>query len=476
MRHTRARRRFKATLVLLLVIAISLFFESSIEAFAPEFKNLAEIKIGDIFEKKLDISIGAIDGGIIRPFTFRNVAILKKGAKASNQLLDIKAVVSNYRIWDFFFSKILAKTPHVAIDFSTKNKEVSGFITVKGNVKKVLINGYVRLFDGEKIEIKGGIKNGVARFLLSPNTGFLKIEYNFAADGVALIKITAKHIKIREFDVIGEAVIRNVVVNNAVDDHGISLEGDIEAKNLILNYKPFFDIKASYRISKGFLEVSNFDIGRFCCINGKFGLKEPYLIDAVAVTDNVNLNQALCIFNPRYTSFLGGTMNSKWEFKGPAANIRSKVHLEVRKGAISEMNFDFLNATLKGDGPMVRIEDSRIMRESGYLILAGEMDMRKVGKDSLFENIKITDGEKAIMWDSWDTAKWQDVREFRMTKKVIGDFNVGFKKFINDEKIDESLRDKDQFELEYNLHPNDSLKLRFVDNASFVGLEHKDKF
>lgn len=476
MRHTHVRRRFRAMLVLLLVITISLFFESSIEAFAPEFKNLAQIKLGDMFEKKLDISIGAIDGGIIRPFTFRNVAILKKGADASNQLLDIKAIVSNYRIWDFFFSKILSKAPNIAVDFSTKNKELTGFITVRGSIENVRIGGYIRLFEGEKIEVRGRIRNGLARFLLRPHTGFLKIEYNFAADGISLIKITAKHIKIREFDIIGEAAIRNIAVNNTVNEGGVSFEGDIETKNLILNYKPFFDIKASYRISKGFLEISNFDIGKLCTINGKFGLKEPHLIDAVAVTDNVNLNQALSMFNPRYASFLGGTMNSKWEFKGPAANIRSDIHLEVKKGSIAEMNFEFLNATLKGDGSMVRIEDSRIMREGGYLVLAGEMDMRKVGKDSLFENIKIADGEKTIMWDGWDTAKWQDVRELRMTKKVIGDFNVGFKKFINDEKVDESLWDKDQVELEYNLHSNDSLKLRFEDNASFVGLEHKDRF
>ena len=34
-----------------------------------------------------------------------------------------------------------------------------------------------------------------------------------------------------------------------------------------------------------------------------------------------------------------------------------------------------------------------------------------------------------------------------MTKNVVGDFNVGFKKFVNDDKVDESLRERDQFEL-----------------------------
>ena len=185
-----------------------------------------------------------------------------------------------------------------------------------------------------------------------------------------------------------------ITVKNTIDEKESSLEGEVEAKNLILNYKPFLDVKASYRISKGFLEISNLDIGKLCCINGKFGLREPYIIDATAVTDNINLGQILSMFNGRYTSFLSGTMNSKWEFKGPAKNIKSKIRIEIKKGVIGGTNFEYLSTSLKGDGPIIRIEDSRITRESGPFVLAGEMDLRRMGKESFFENIKITGGEK----------------------------------------------------------------------------------
>lgn len=470
MKHTHMRRRFKAVLILLLAITASAFFESRIEAFAPDFKNFAELKIEDIFGKSLDVSIGTLDGGVMRPFALRDVTILGKHGKTANQALEIKTIVSNYRIWDFIFARLSSKVPYVSIDFSTKHREISGFITLKGTVERASVKGYIRLFDGERIEIKGRIRNGVVRFILRPDAGLVKVEINYAADGVLLINITVNHLKFHGFDVIGQLTVKNIAAENSV-------EGEIEAKNLILNYKPFPDARASYKISNGVLEISNLDLSKLCRINGKFGLKEPYLIDAAAVTDNVNLGQTLSAFNPRYASFINGTMNSKWEFKGPAAKIKSTVHLDIKKGNISEMTFDSLNAELKGDGPIVRIEDSRITRQSGSFVLAGEMDMTRLGKDSLFENLKIAEGEKAILWDDWDTAKWQDVREFRMSKKVIGGLNVGFKKFINDEKIDESMRNKDEFELEYNLHPKDSLKIRASDiNNPFFGLEHKDKF
>lgn len=472
MRNIRARRRFKALLILLLAISIVAFFESRIEAFAPQFKNLAESKIQGAFGNRIDISIGSLDGGIVRPFVLRDVKILGSGNRASpSQLFEINSLVSNYRVWDFIFSNFFARTPSVAIDFDTKNKEVSGFITIKGTAEDALVKGYASLFSGEQIEIKGRIKNGIARLILKAKEGLVKIEANFAANGVLLANITIRHLKFHEFDIAGEAVIKNIQ-----DTKNNSLEGELETKNLILNYKPFLNVKASYKITKDSLEISNLDLGQIFYINGKFMLKEPYIIDTTAVTDNVNLAQMLSIFNPRYAAFLTGTMNSKWEFKGAINKLKSKVHLELKKGEMGGMNFDYLTADLKGDGPIVRIEDSRIERESGSLLLAGDMDMRKIGKDSLFENIKITDGEKTILWDSWDTSKWQDVSEFRMKKKLTDDFNVGFKKFVNEDKVDESIREKDQYELEYSLHPKDSLKVRFGDNKNFFGLEHKDKF
>jgi hypothetical protein len=54
--------------------------------------------------------------------------------------------------------------------------------------------------------------------------------------------------------------------------------------------------------------------------------------------------------------------------------------------------------------------------------------------------------------------------------------DVGFKKFGSDEKVDESVRDRDEYELSYKLHANDSFKLRYSGGNNFVGLEHKDKF
>jgi len=476
MRNIRFRRRLKVFLIILLAASFIAFFESRIEAFAPQFRVFASDKIGLALGGKVDIAIGSLEGGLIRPFTLRDVQVAAKGGKTHSKLVEINNIVSNYRIWNFIFPRFLSKEPYIAIDFVTRDQEVAGFVVIKGAIENASIKGHIKLLGGEKIDITGRIKNDVASLILMPEKGIIKAECNFAADGVLLLKIKLSHFKVRDIDITGEIIIRNIIAKNSIDARDNSIEGELEAKGLILNYKPFNDIKASYRISKETLELSNLDFGRICYINGRFGLREPHLVNATAVTDNVNIGQAFSIFNARYGSFVQGTMNSKWEFKGPAGNLKSKIRLEIKKGRIADMDFEFLSANLKGDGPVISIEDSRITRENGSFTLAGDMDLKRIGKDSLFENLKITDGENTVLWDGYDTAKWQDVREFRMKKKITEGIDIGFKQFVNDDKVDESLKERDVYELSYKLHPNDSLKVKFSDNKNFFGVEHKDKF
>lgn len=476
MRNIRARRRFKAILIFLFIISFIAFFENKIEALAPSLKILAEDRIEGVLGRNLDISIGSIDGGIVRPIALRDVRVLSKGGKYRFRLFLIKNIVSNYRIWDLIFPDSFKKIPRIEIDFETKNRELSGFVTLEGAADNGAVRGYISVFGSDRIEVEGRIKNGVAHLILIPESGLIKIGSNFAADGVLLISVKAKHYKLRGIDITGDIVIRNMAVKNSINPKDESLEGDIEATNIIINYKPFFDLKASYKISKEVLEVSNFDLGRMLYLNGKFGLREPHFINLTATTDNMNVSQVLSTVNAGYGSYVSGTMNSKLDLKGTIKNLKSNIRIEMKKGRLGEVNFEYLSASLKGDGPIVRIEDSRIIRESGPVVLGGEMDLRRVGKESIFENIKVLNGENTMAWDGWETAKWQDVREFRMTKNVLGGFNVGFKKYVNDDRVDESIRERDQFELGYNLHPNDSIKMKFAPDSNFFGLEHKDKF
>ena len=73
MRHIRFRRRFKIILTLLLVLCVLVFVEGRIEAFVPQLKGLAELKVEETLNNHFKFSIGSIDGGILCPFVLNDI-------------------------------------------------------------------------------------------------------------------------------------------------------------------------------------------------------------------------------------------------------------------------------------------------------------------------------------------------------------------------------------------------------------------
>jgi hypothetical protein len=192
--------------------------------------------------------------------------------------------------------------------------------------------------------------------------------------------------------------------------------------------------------------------------------------------DNAPLNSLLADLGVRGTPVLTGIMNGSFLLRGPASKVRSESRFEIRGGAICGLDFKRLTASLKGEGPILRIEDSRIERESGYFILAGEIDLAKWGRTSMFEDVRLVSSDTAIIWDGWNVARMKGVREETMQKRMTDDVNLGFKKFYAENILDETAREGDEVELEYKLHSKDSLKLSVGQDNTFFGLEHRDKF
>jgi hypothetical protein len=255
------------------------------------------------------------------------------------------------------------------------------------------------------------------------------------------------------------------------------VEGEFETKDLILNFKPFVDVKANYKIAQDSIEVTGFNLGEMFKIYGKVSLGSPNDIDLTLLSNNVSLSWIMLTLGKKEAnSTLTGTMSGKFEFKGPIRKVQMDSSFDIKGGTIGTLNFDYLTATLKGELPFLKIEESRITRNSGYFALAGEFDLRRMGKDNMFDNIKLITDDTAITWDEWNSTQGKDVQELSMKKNFGGRFGFGYKKFVAEDKIDESLRDSDEMHLDYNLQANDSLKMMVGQDKDFFGFEHKDKF
>lgn len=463
-----------------------MFCESRIEALVPQLKSYAEARIEEKLGGSFRLTVGNIDGGILHPIVLNDVKI--KGAKASSPLssLVISQVRTNYRIWNVLLASgraqvlygLFQKDSSVYLNFSTRDSAVEGFAQLKGDLARPEIKGYLNLFNKEKLDFSGKIEKGSFDIEIKPPvSGAIKCEGVFSRDGALVTNIKASHLVLCGMDIVFDATSRNRFVNSPSDPKNGILEGEIETHNLIINFKPFLDMKAVYRVSSGVLEIGELNLGDNLMARGKVFLREPYNIDALMTANNINLGwfmTGLGVKDPN--SVLTGTMNGRFDFKGPVKRLKSNIHMEIKKGTIATLDFNSLTANLKGDGPYIRIEESRIARESGYFALEGEMDIRKAGKISMFDDIRMATDEKAITWDGWNSSRMLDIQEIRMKKKISDNLNLDFKKIVAEEKIDESLRDNDEIRLEYKLDAKDSLKMMMGTDNEFFGLEHKDTF
>ncbi|MDD5428501.1 MAG: hypothetical protein PHI58_04615 [Candidatus Omnitrophica bacterium] len=490
MRHIRVRRRFGAALIFLLCVCVILFIEDRIEAFIPEMKNFAESRIESAFGGNIKLSIGEIDGGLLHTITLNNISIGNAKGVAIIPAIEINSIKTSYRVWDLIraaaaarskdpreVSKLLAGVSRLDINFVTRNNEISGFVRLANRAGELSAKGHVNLFSGNRIDFTGKIKDGLYDIEMRPKRGLFKAHGIVSKDGSLDADFKVYHIDLGGHDLVCDGVFRSVITNSGIEVRRPVIHGTIDTNNTVLNYKPFLNLKAAYNISDGYLTISDLSFSDILKGTGTFQLREPFNTNAVLTANNLSLSWlALALGVKDASSMLSGTTNARFEFKGPIANLRSTATLDIRKGTIATLEFETLSARFKGEGSLIRIEDSRITRESGYFVLAGDMDLKKIGKLSLFENIRIEGDDKAVNWDGWHTSKTQNINETTMKKRINDEINLNFKKFTDEDNIDETLKYGDEVQLEYKLHPNDSLTVHVGQDKDFMGIEHKNKF
>ena len=483
MRHSRTRRKFKFILIVLLAACFVFFVEERIEAFVPEVRSFAEVKIESILDDRVNLSIGSLDGGILHPITANDIKIRSSSPDAA-PYVTISNIKTNYRIWDVLFSRkhfsaipsLLSGLDSVDMSFSTINKEASGFIRLENSSRNLKATGSVSLPYEDRVDFTALVKNETFSLIVKPGSGIIRAEGKISDDGELTVNFKATHLMLGRYDIFCDGVIRNRILPKP-DGSGFYVMGEFEAKNLMFNYKPFLSVKASYKICDGVLEIAGLELADLFRGSGKFMLSRPHNTNFLLTANNVNLGWLLTNLGVNNaSSILTGTMNAKFEINGPLEKARSNVQLDIRKGTIASLDFDYLSVHFKGNGPMIRIEESRITRPSGYFVLAGELDLKRIGKGNIFDSIRISSDDNAITWDGWNTTKTQGEEAVRMKKRINDDFNIDFKKVIADYRVDESIRNTDEFGLEYKLQPNDSLKLSVGAEKDFFGYEHKDKF
>lgn len=488
MRHIRTRRRYRFILFLLFVICLTVFVENRIEDLLPQLKSVAEAKVEDAMGGRVSFSVGSISGGIVHPMVLNDIRMRKKGSSEFSEDLVIDSIRTSYYFKDIIkvmggreLPPIINRNSSAYVKFSVNRGSVKGFIGLYGDLTDSRIDGYLSLRGGSKINFGGGIKSGAINLEIrpdSPGAGSVRVAGALSPGDDFIIKLKFDHLRLKGFDIACDAVLR-ITLKQAADGSGPeSIDGEFDTDKFALNFKPFVDIRSKFRVTREMAELTGFNLGEVIKAFGKMSFGSYRDIDLTVQANNVSLTWLMGALNTREaSSILTGNMNGKFVFKGPAGKVNMGAAFDIRGGTMGKLDFDYLTASLNGDLPYLKIDEARVTRKSGYFSIAGELDLRKAGKNNFFDDVKLVSDDTAIAWDEWSSAQGKDVKEQSMKKNVGGQFGFGYKKYVREDKlVDESLRYSDEMHLDYKLQPTDSLKVMVGQDKDFFGFEHKDKF
>lgn len=372
-----------------------------------------------------------------------------------------------------------------------KSSGQKGEGAVRGYVKffdkfGVSFRGRINIVSADTIEIKDflvedqlaingeiNLSNGSSKFTIRPSTGAIKILTNCDREKGFSIHSKLDHISPFGFDILSQLNIKTDLCE--LRDSAPFLRGQIETQNLIVNYKPFKEIRASWILKKDELFITSLELGSEYRLFGRIGLDKPYNMDLTLSANGALVEDWLVFSKYEEPGKFSGLLNGKLKIQGPLKEPVTKGNFSVREGNIKKVRFNAINFNLKGKGPILTISDSRIIKDGGFLYIEGYLDLRKFGKRNVFENVNIKTDQRIVVWEGWDISKDIDTSEVKLEKEINEDFGVNFRTYTGGEDVSEDRKDT-EIGVDYKIKKDDSINLRMKEDSAFVGVEHKVKF
>jgi len=257
----------------------------------------------------------------------------------------------------------------------------------------------------------------------------------------------------------------------------LALTGELETANTIINFRPSEELSMQFALRKNAIEILGLKWGKAFRVVGKFELAKPNNMEFIALLDGANLEEMTSFFTQdTLGSAVSGSVKGRLEVEGPLATCVSRGHITAKDGNLGDIYYENAVIHLVGKGSLITVGDSRIYRETGYLLLDGEIDLKKLGKRNVFEDVVVKTDDQSIVWEGWDISKKASDDEVNLKKRVNEEWEIGFTATLEDEAISDQRENQGEFELRYKLKDNDSLKLEIKEEEEILGVEHKIKF
>ncbi|MEA3490069.1 MAG: hypothetical protein U9R44_07020 [Candidatus Omnitrophota bacterium] len=494
-------RTRRLLIVVVLLSAVGFFY-----LYEPRWiKRTVEDKVAEFMGNELTARIGEVRGGMFRDMILQNVAIYS-GKGDEGGVFRVERMEIPYRIWRALFDKLGLLPPqerdlrNIGIYFSRENPFIKGFIKLYKYPDRIELFGHISpgIFgDREKRGVKGVFrKRGDGRYdceilwdgktkitgTLDPSGRTIDLGFTPVARKKGIVKIKGsigekKEVKVYsrldKVSVFGTEVIGDLWLTYR--DPGIPVFF-FKAENLVIDKRPFWDVVVEGEFSPGEkkLSLDNVKWGESITLRGKIRTQDPYPAELRLVIKDMDLGELAGMLG-NTTGPFAGVAETDINIEGPVKTAEVKGRLFISEGVMNNMEFRSIFATLEGKLPVVRIVDSRVLKETGHLIVSGQMDFSKLRENKAFEDVVFETDNRVAVWEDWQISKEEkhhvvEARKDKVTISTSMDDGSLRRRPVTEDAIQK------EFGFKYGLDGSNSIKIETSEEDDFFGLEHKIQF
>lgn len=216
-------------------------------------------------------------------------------------------------------------------------------------------------------------------------------------------------------------------------------------------------------------------------LRGRVGLKPPYPVDLVLDLKQAQIAElAPWILPAGKVPHLAGRIQGRVNLTGNVKQALSRGEILSGRGRFNREIFNGVSLRFQGVGPILQVQNSQLSKPEGILLMEGTVDLRRLGQQNFFSQIRLSPIEKAVHWDGWQVRSLANGKPgasgLQMQRKTAQDrVEVGLDYQIDSQAPTDSVQ-KEGVEMNYSLSSDERLNLRLDRDKEFVGLEHRRQF
>ena len=215
---------------------------------------------------------------------------------------------------------------------------------------------------------------------------------------------------------------------------------------------------------------------RQAVLTGQMSLRFPYATDLVLDLDGLHLSDVLDWLPGEVPPRVAGRVEGRIRLSFVFPRTVSRGELSASNGRFGWEEFREMRVRFQGEGPVLRLENSRVTKANGTALMDGTVDLRLLGHPDFFRLVKLTPVRGNPDREGWQVGPaLQDagvaLRHFAPREGAT----VGLANRV-DTGVPQEPVEREGVEVQVPLSDEQRLSVRMDGQEEFLGVEHRKKF